>query len=80
MRSKIEGCSEMPDPDSIELNGEQRHIAPNTTLGGLLDELGVPRDGVAIAIDGEVVPRTLHDQTVLIRGMRVEIIRAVGGG
>ena len=80
MRFRIDGCSEMPDPDSIELNGERRHIAPNTTLGGLLDELGVPRDGVAIAINDEVVPRTRHDQTTLVQGMRVEIIRAVGGG
>ena len=36
--------------------------------------------GVAAAVNGEVVPRAQHSAHRLAEGDRVEVIRAVGGG
>ena len=64
----------------IELNGVTRVVARSTTVGGLLDELGLRRDGIAVAVDMQVVPRGEQDSRRLEPGDRVEIIQAVGGG
>jgi sulfur carrier protein len=43
---------------------------------------GAPREGrgVAVALDGEVVPRRLWDEVSLREGQRVEVVQAVQGG
>ena len=38
------------------------------------------RRGVAVAVDGEVVPRGEWDTTSLSEGMKVEVLQAVQGG
>ncbi len=65
---------------TISINGEQREIAGGTTLAALLDALGVRRDGTAVALNDDVVPRAQHDQITLQEGDRLEIIVAVAGG
>jgi len=65
---------------TIEVNGEAREVAPGSTLGTLLDALGVRRDGMAVARNDAVVPRARVDETPLASGDRVEIIVPVAGG
>jgi len=64
----------------IVLNGSPRDGAPS--LGVLLDELGLGLDarGVAVAVDGEVVPRSQWDRRPLVDGSRVEVVDAIQGG
>lgn len=64
----------------IEVNGEPRQATAGTTVGDLLDSLVEDRRGVAVAIDGEVVPRSGWDETDLHDGVRVEVVGAVQGG
>jgi sulfur carrier protein len=64
----------------IRLNGEDRELADGVTVGALLESMGLRRDGIAVAVDRQVVPRGDHDRTVLKEGSDVEVIRAVGGG
>lgn len=65
----------------IVINGEKRSIPEQSTVHSLLDDLGVAhREGTAVAVNMEVVPRTAHAATVLQAGDRVEIVQAVGGG
>ena len=64
----------------LVVNGAEREVDPDHTVGALLAELGLKRDGVAVAVDGRVVPRSQHDETRLEEGAVVEVIRAVGGG
>jgi sulfur carrier protein len=65
----------------IVINGEKRSISEHSTIRSLLEELGVAhREGTAVAVNMEVVPRTAHTATVLQAGDRVEIVQAVGGG
>ena len=65
----------------IVINGERRSIPEQSTVCSLLEELGVAnRQGTAVAVNMEVVPRQAHTATVLQAGDRVEIVQAVGGG
>lgn len=64
----------------IEVNGEERDAADGSTVGDLLDTLVEDRRGVAVAVDGEVVPRSGWDETDLRDGARVEVVGAVQGG
>jgi sulfur carrier protein len=65
---------------TVTVNGAQRDIAAETTLDELLRTLGVRRDGTAVALNDDVVPRARHRETQLREGDRLEIIVAVAGG
>lgn len=66
----------------IELNGEVREMAAGTTLAEAARAAGAPEDrrGVAVALDGEVVPRGEWDETALRDGQAVEVLAAIQGG
>jgi len=65
---------------NVQINGEPREVSAGTTVAALLLSLNLPVDGVAVAINLDVVPRGQHAERELVAGDRVEIIRAVGGG
>ncbi|HMJ33226.1 MAG TPA: sulfur carrier protein ThiS [Baekduia sp.] len=64
----------------IIINGEPSDLAPGATLSELLDHLGAPDRGVAVAVDAEVVPRGAWGTFALADGARVEVLTAVQGG
>jgi sulfur carrier protein len=66
----------------VLVNGEARELVPGTTIAGILGSLpGAPEGGgVAVALDGEVVPRGRWQDTELSEGARVEVVVAVQGG
>jgi sulfur carrier protein len=65
----------------VEINGQKRSIAEVSTVRSLLEELGIAdREGTAVAVNMEVVPRRTHAATALRAGDRIEIVQAVGGG
>jgi sulfur carrier protein len=65
---------------TISINGEARELADGATLDALLETLGVRRDGTAVALNDDVVPRAQHASVALREGDRLEIIVAVAGG
>jgi len=65
---------------SVTVNGEARQFPEGTTLGDLLESLALAVEGVAVAINLEVVPRGGIASRALRQGDRVELVRAVGGG
>ena len=62
------------------VNGEERDLGDGMTIGGLLELLGAPRNGIAVARNDSVVARAEHDRAQICEGDRIEIIRAVAGG
>ncbi|WAC57278.1 sulfur carrier protein ThiS [Gordonia sp. SL306] len=64
---------------TIVVNGEATDLAPDASIGDLVAKLGLPDRGIAVAIDGEVVPRGRWDR-VLRDDASVEIVTAVQGG
>ena len=65
----------------LTVNGDPTDLPAGTKLPRLLAilEFDMPR-GVAVAVDGEVVPRSGWADFELRDGMRVEVLRAVQGG
>ncbi len=64
----------------ITLNGAAETVSSGATMVDLLTTIGLPSEGVAVAVNGAVVPRALHALTAIENGDRIEVIRAVGGG
>ena len=62
------------------VNGEARELAPGTTVAALVEALGLPRRGVAVAVDGEIVRRAEWDEHAVPEGARVEVLTAMQGG
>ena len=55
-------------------------MAAGTTVAGLVADIGLPDRGIAVAVDGFVVPCGKWDTTVLRDDDTVEIVTAVQGG
>ena len=65
----------------VHINGQQRILSEGSTIRSLLEELGIAdRDGTAVAVNMEVIPRGAHITTPLHAGDHIEIVQAVGGG
>ena len=66
----------------IVLNGQPAEVAAGETVAAVLARLGVsPRArGVAVAVDGEVVPRASWDSRTVAEDARVEVLTAMQGG
>jgi sulfur carrier protein len=66
---------------TIHVNDEPRTIAVASTVASLVADLGLAeRKGVAIAVNGSVVPRASWPTHALVTGDRVLVIRATQGG
>ncbi|HEY1360208.1 MAG TPA: sulfur carrier protein ThiS [Thermoleophilaceae bacterium] len=66
----------------VSINGERRDLPGEATVETAVREAGVEREGrgVAVAVDGEVVPRGQWSGTALREGQQVEVLHAVQGG
>ncbi len=65
---------------TVKINGTARELSRGMSIADLLKELEVPIEGTAVALNGAVVPRKEHGETVLQNEDEVEVIRAVAGG
>ena len=65
----------------VMLNGERRDIGEGATVESVVLAAGASNGrGVAVALDGEVVPRGEWATTEVLDGQQVEVLRAVQGG
>ncbi len=64
----------------IQLNGQLQEFEPALTVAGLIEHLGLTGKRVAIEINQEILPKSLHGETRLSEGDIVEVVGAVGGG
>jgi sulfur carrier protein len=67
---------------TIVLNGQARSFAleGSASIEGLVEELGLKSDRIAIEQNGEIVPRSSWPQAALREGDRLELVHFVGGG
>jgi sulfur carrier protein len=66
----------------IHVNGQAREVTPPVRLREVLDlpdGAATPR-GIAVAVNGQVIPKSQHADTELTEGAKVEIVTAVQGG
>jgi len=65
----------------VTLNGEPRELREPATVEVAVSAAGAPDGrGVAVAVDGEVVPRGQWATTEVRDGQHVEVLHAVQGG
>jgi len=66
----------------VTVNGEPRELRESARVPDAVAAVGAEAAGrgLAVAVDGEVVPRGEWDGFELRDGQRVEVLRAVQGG
>ena len=67
---------------NVTLNGERVELGEGATAVDAVQAAGVAQDGrgVAVAVEGEVVPRAEWARRGLNEGEVVEVVHAVQGG
>jgi sulfur carrier protein len=66
----------------IRLNGQESDLQPGETVAAVLRrlELSPEARGIAVAVDGEVIPRAGWETCVLSDETRIEVLIAIQGG
>lgn len=64
----------------LTVNGQAREVTGTPTVALLVAELTPAERGVAVAVNGEVVPRSAWSAAGLRDGDRVEVLSAAQGG
>lgn len=65
---------------TISLNNETKEIAANIILSDALVQWGFGETKIAVAINGEFVPRSTYHQHIILAGDQIDIVKPVGGG
>ena len=64
----------------ISVNGTSHRFEQSLDVCSLLKKLERAGKKIAVEKNGEIVPKGLHQETLVENGDRLEIIVAVGGG
>lgn len=64
----------------ILVNHQPKEITDNSSLNLLLETLEISKDGIAIAINNEIITKTIWGSTILEENDTVTIIQATQGG
>jgi thiamine biosynthesis protein ThiS len=64
----------------LHINGEAHDFNLPLTLAGLVDQLDMKADRVAVELNRSIVPREQWQGINLADGDRLEIVHFVGGG
>jgi sulfur carrier protein len=65
---------------TVVMNGEPRALPDGATLAEAVKQLTATTQGVAVAVNGAVVPRGQWPVTMLAEAEQVEVLTAVQGG
>lgn len=64
----------------ISVNGKERQVDPGTTITQLLESLDLHPRTVAVEYNREILKRDRYQETIIVDGDRLEIVRFVQGG
>lgn len=65
---------------NISLNNETQQLAAATLLSDAITQWGFGETKIAVAINGEFVPRSTYSSRELRNGDQIDIVKPVGGG
>ncbi|MGB8391795.1 sulfur carrier protein ThiS [Mycobacterium sp.] len=63
----------------VVVNEQKVEVDEQTTVAALLESLGFPDRGIAVALQSSVLPRSGW-ATILFDGARLDVVTAVQGG
>ncbi|GAG10192.1 unnamed protein product [marine sediment metagenome] len=64
----------------VRVNGEWKDLGKQTSVAALLGELSLNPLRVAVERNKQLVPRSVHTDTMLCDADELEIVTLVGGG
>jgi sulfur carrier protein len=64
----------------IQLNGAVHELPDAASIADLLASLELQGRRIAVEVNLDIVPRSLHASTPLHEGDKVEVVHAIGGG
>jgi sulfur carrier protein len=64
----------------LSVNNESVSLAANTLLSDALKQWSYGDSKIAVAINGEFVPRSTYAERELLNGDQIDIVKPVGGG
>jgi len=64
----------------IKINGKIRSIIQDTYLSGLLKNLKIPLNKVAIELNEEIIDKKKINKIKLNKNDKIEIVHFIGGG
>lgn len=65
---------------SVVVNGKPLGVPAGCSVRRLLSILGMADRHLAVALNRNVIPRSVYETTEIAGGDRIEILEAVGGG
>jgi sulfur carrier protein len=65
---------------SIVVNGESQVAPEGQTILGLLEQLKIDPERVAVELDRRIVKQPRWAETTLRAGAKIEVVQFVGGG
>lgn len=65
---------------TLSVNNQTQQLALATALGEALQNWGYGEMKIAVAINGEFVPRSSYAERQLQAGDQIDIVKPVGGG
>ncbi|MDR7089677.1 MULTISPECIES: sulfur carrier protein ThiS [Cellvibrio] len=64
----------------LSVNNESISLTSKTLLSDALLQWGYGESKIAVAINGEFVPRSTYTERELLNGDQIDIVKPVGGG
>lgn len=64
----------------LSVNNENKTLDSTILLSDALQQWGYGESKIAVAINGEFVPRSTYTERVLVNGDQIDIVKPVGGG
>ena len=64
----------------LTVNGEERRVAPGTSVAALLQHLALDQRKVAVELNEAIVPRSAYETQRLAAQDKLEIVHFIGGG
>jgi sulfur carrier protein len=64
----------------LRINGEKREFLSVSVISDLLNQLGYEANKIAVAVDGEFVPRSQYSSRSVHDGEAIDIVAPVQGG
>jgi sulfur carrier protein len=64
----------------VTVNGAAQRFEQPLPVSALIEKMSLAGKKIAVEKNGEIVPRGLHQLTLIENGDRLEIVVAVGGG
>lgn len=65
---------------TVKINNEATNLQPNTTVAQALATLGYQNSKIAVAVNGEFVPRASYPGTILQANDLIDIVSPIQGG